>query len=262
MKSRHSYLRWHILVLIAGLAFTLISRNCIAQPEQELFAAGNKAYMDEKFDKAIENYEQLVTRNKVSAEVYFNLGNAYYKTGNIASAVLNYERARRLKPADEDIEYNLQIANLSTIDKIEPVPKVFYERWWNDFVNEGSVSQRSVWALIFLFLSLGVFAVYLFSGKVVIRKITFFATIGLLVCSLFTWYLTHLQHRHLNDHKAAVIFAESTYVKSSPDEKSANLFMLHSGTRIEVLDGLSGWKKIRIANGNEGWIAADALVVI
>lgn len=262
MKSRHRDRCWPFLMWIAGFAFTLISTNGIAQTEQELFAAGNKAYMDEKFDKAIESYEQLVTRNKVSAEVYFNLGNAYYKTGNIASAVLNYERARRLKPADADIEYNLRMANLSTIDKIEPVPKVFYERWWNDFVNEGSVSERAMWTLIFMFLALGVFAVYLFSGKVVVRKITFFGMLTLLVCSLFTWYLTHLQHRHLNDHKAAVIFTESTYVKSSPDEKSSNLFMLHSGTRIEVLDALSGWKKIRIANGNEGWITADALVVI
>nr|HMT30317.1 SH3 domain-containing protein [Bacteroidia bacterium] len=113
-----------------------------------------------------------------------------------------------------------------------------------------------------LWLTFGLAAAYLFSGKVFIRKIMFFSTLTMLLFALFTWKITHSQYKHLKDHKAAVVFAESEYVKSSPDEKSANLFMLHSGTRLEVLDTLQGWKKVRIANGNEGWITDHAIVII
>ncbi len=233
-----------------------------AQPEVQLFAEGNKYYMDQSYEKAAETYEKLVAMNKVSPEVYFNLGNSYYKTGNIASAILNYERAKRLKPSDLDIQYNLNIANLNTIDKIEPVPQVFYEKWWDRFVNEGSVDFRAMSVIIMLWISLGLAALYLFSKQIILRKVMFFATITLVVIALFTWNLTYLQNKHLNDHRAAIIFTESAYVKSSPDEKSSNLFMLHSGTRIEVLDTLKGWKKVRIANGNEGWVIDDAIEII
>lgn len=260
MKSRTKIILVLLIAICGIVPASLIP--LYGQSDQEIFAAANKLYMDEKFDKAIEKYEQLVTMKKVSADVYFNLGNAYYKTGNFASSILNYERAQRLSPSDPDIEYNLRMANLSTIDKIEPLPRVFYEKWWDDFVNEGSVSIRAMWVIILLFSALAVFALYLFVNKIVIRKVSFFVTIGLVAASLFTWYLTHMQYKHLNNHKGAVIFSDSAYIKSSPDEKSSNLFLLHSGTRIEVLDELSGWKKIRIANGSEGWIVADALVII
>jgi tetratricopeptide (TPR) repeat protein len=230
--------------------------------ETDVFNEANKYYMDQSYEKAAEAYEKLVSMGKVAPEVYFNLGNAYYKTGNIAAAILNYERARRLRPSDPDIAYNLRMANLNTIDKIEPVPQLFYERWWDDYVNEGSVDKRALVAVLLFWIALAVTAVYLFSKVVVVRKITFFLTLFMALAASFTLYLTYLQNRHLNDHRAAIIFSESAYAKSSPDEKSANLFLLHAGTHIEVMDELKGWKKVRIANGNEGWITADAIVVI
>lgn len=235
---------------------------CEARQEEELFTGANKLYMDQSYEKAAEAFEKLIATGKVAPEVYFNLGNAYYKTGNVAAAILNYERARRLRPSDPDIAYNLRIANLATIDKIEPAPQLFYEKWWDEFVNEGSLNVRAWVVIMLLWLSLGVAAVYLFSNSVFIKKISFFVSILLLLSGAFTCYLTFAQHRYLNNHKAAIIFAMSAYAKSSPDDKSANLFLLHAGTRIEVLDELKGWKKVRIANGNEGWIAADAIEII
>ncbi len=247
------------LVLLLTATFLLPAK---ASNETDLFSKANKFYMDQNYEKAAETYEKLVAANKVSAEVYYNLGNTYYKTGNIASAILNLERARKLKPSDPDILYNLRIANLNTIDKIEPVPQVFYERWWDDFVNEGSVSSRAFMMIGLLWLALALATVYLFAHKIIIRKIMFFATISITLVALFTWVLIYQQHKHLNDHQAAIIFTESVYVKSSPDDKSSNLFMLHSGTRIEVLDALKGWKKIRIANGNEGWVVDNTIEII
>lgn len=228
----------------------------------QLFAAANKAYMDQDYKTAIENYEQLIKTKNFSAEVYYNLGNSYYKTGEIASAILNYERALKLNPSDPDISYNLQIAYLATIDKIEPSPMVFYEKWWNNYVNSGSVNYRAIVTVSLFWIALIFAAVYLFSNKIIIRKISFFGTFIFLVAGFFTWYLTYSQYQHINNNKGAVIFTESAYVKSSPDNKSSNLFMLHSGTRIEVIDELKDWKKIRIANGNEGWIEQEAIELI
>lgn len=237
-------------------------RVVLASEEIEIFNRANKLYMDQSYEQAASEYEKLVAMKKVAPEIYFNLGNAYYKTGNLAGAILNYERAKRLRPADPDIAYNLRMANLNTIDKIEPVPLLFYEKWWNDFVNNGSVSNRAMWAVILFWCALLIAAIYLFSNAVIIRKISFFLTLMLLISASFTLYLTIQQHRHLTDNRAAIIFEDSAYAKSSPDEKSANLFLLHAGTRIEVLDELHGWRKIRIANGNEGWISASSIEII
>jgi tetratricopeptide (TPR) repeat protein len=262
MKSSPDSNRLFGLLTLIIIIMVIVSAGTYAQSPESLFEKGNKHYMDQAYSEAAAAYEQVIASGKVSAEVYFNLGNAHYKMGNLAQAILSYERARRLSPSDPDILYNLRMANLNTIDKIEPLPQLFYERWWHDFVTNGSVTIRSAWALGLLWMALGVFAVYLFTFHVALRKAAFFSSILLCAAALFTWYLTHMQHRFLNNKKDAVIFTESAYVKSSPDEKSANLFLLHSGTRIEVLDNLQGWRKIRIANGNEGWIDTDALEVI
>ncbi len=250
------------LIFSGLLLLFVMTVPSFARQEVDLFNQANKLYMDQSYEKAAETYEQLVATGSLSPEVYFNLGNAYYKTGNVAGAILNYERARRLRPSDPDIAYNLRMANLTTIDKIEPLPQLFYEKWWDDFVNEGSINTRALIAVILFWCAFIIAAIYLFSNSVLIKKATFFLTLFLLLAGSFTGYLTYLQNRHLNDHKAAIIFSVSAYAKSSPDDKSANLFLLHAGTRIEVLDELQGWKKVRIANGNEGWIIADAIEII
>ncbi len=233
-----------------------------ASDVEKLFAQANKFYLDQSYEKAAETYEKLIVSGKYAPEVYFNLGNAYYKSGNIAPAILNYERAKNLRPSDPDILYNLRMANLATIDKIEPVPQLFYQRWWDDFVFEGSLNKRAVLGISLFWIAFGLSALYLFSRQIGVKKLSFYGAMFFMIAGTFTCYLTYLQNRHLNNHMAAIIFASSAYAKSSPDEKSANLFLLHSGTRIEILDELSGWKKVRIANGNEGWIEAVAIEII
>jgi tetratricopeptide (TPR) repeat protein len=239
-----------------------ISLIVSAQNSSQQYSKANKAYMEQDYQAAIEQYEKLISGNSKTAEIYYNLGNSYYKIGEIASAILNYERALKLNPSDPDIEYNLRIAYLATIDKIEPAPMVFYERWWNEFVNGGSVNYRAWVTVILLWCALTFAVIYLFSSKIIIRKLMFFGTLVVLAAGIFTWYLTNAQYQHLNNHKGAIIFTDSAYVKSSPDSNSSNLFMLHSGTKIEVIDELKDWKKVRIANGNEGWIEKEALALI
>lgn len=221
-----------------------------------LYEKGNKYYADENYAAAIISYEAALKLRFTAPELLYNLGNAHYKTGNYPAAILNYERALKLAPSDPDIEHNLKIANLHTVDKIDPLPKVFYKKWIDSYVYGALPVQRALTALGLFWLAMFSVTAWLFVKKVSWKKITFLTGTILLCASLFTLFLTWKQYRHFNTHREAIIFAESTYIKSSPDAKSSSLFMLHSGTKVQILDELKEWKKVRIANGNEGWIVA------
>lgn len=257
MRSGYRIPIWLFLTIFQYLPLLGYAQKAVAT-----FQKANASYKEQDYPSAIEQYESILSSGHQASEVYFNLGNAYYKTGDITRALLNYERARRLQPSDSDINHNLRMAYLGTIDKIEPLPKVFYEEWWERIVNEGSVDYRAMTTTFLLWIMLACGAIYLFASKRVVRKIAFLSAVGLLLMALFTFNMTRLQYRHLNEHRAALIFSESAYVKSSPDDRSANLFLLHSGTRVEILDELADWKKVRIANGSEGWVTSGSLVAI
>ncbi|MEP7170055.1 MAG: tetratricopeptide repeat protein [Bacteroidota bacterium] len=247
------------------LLFVLIFFNgslSIAQSSQSTFDQANKFYIDKNYYKAADFFESLVKSGKISAEVYYNLGNAYYKSGNYASAILNYERAKKLKPSDPDIDFNLRLANLNTIDKIEPAPQVFYAKWWNDFVNGSSIEAHSKKGLVFIWIAFFISLLYIFINISAVKKLTFIATFILFCCGIFTLFLSQKQLNDMHDNKTAIIIPSSIYVKGSPDENSINLFMLHSGTKVTVIDELQSWKRIRIANGNEGWIAIGTAEII
>ncbi|MBK8845394.1 MAG: tetratricopeptide repeat protein [Bacteroidetes bacterium] len=245
--------RKHNIVLLLGMQLSFLFAMANKENDAALF------YKNGDFEKAAIAYEQMIKQSPANAALYYNLGNAYYKSGEIAKSILNFERALRINPADEDVIYNLRLANLQTVDKIEPVPQVFYQKWWYGFIAGTSLNIRSYTVIICLWLTLIFFIVYLFSIKYGLRQFSFFASLICLVLTLTFWYVASSQSKILNDTPEAIIFATNPYVKSSPDDKGANLFMLHDGTKVTILDELKGWKKIRIANGNEGWIDEKAL---
>jgi len=251
------------ILLTLALVLRLFSYVLAAEYSPEsLFKKGNDLYSAEKYSDAITAYEQLLDKGVAAPELYFNLGNAFYKAGIYPKAILNYERALRLSPGDVDIEYNLKMANLHSIDKIEPLPEVFYEKWIDSFIYGAAPFRRAVAGLALFWLALISAIAYVFLSGATVKKITFTAGMIFLVAAFFTFFLTFKQHQQLNDHSEAIVFSENVYVKSSPDAGSANLFMLHSGTKVKVLDQLKDWKKIRIANGNEGWISSGGLEAI
>ncbi|MEO5571395.1 MAG: tetratricopeptide repeat protein [Bacteroidia bacterium] len=249
-------------ILLLALIFVTTSASLFAQTPQATFELGNKAYVEKNYEKAIGFFESLIKSGQVSAEVYYNLGNTYYKAGNYASAILNFERAKKLKPSDGDIDFNLRLANLNTIDKIEPAPQVFYVKWWNDFMNGYTIESHAKKGLQFIWIALFISLIFVFVNISSVKRISFFVTVVLLCCGLFSIYLSQKQLTEIRDNKSAIIVPVSIYVKGSPDENSINLFMLHSGTKVTVIDELQNWKRIRIANGNEGWIAAGTIEVI
>jgi hypothetical protein len=219
-------------------------------------------YIQQNFAGAVQLYDSLLKMNYRSPDLEFNIANSYYRTGDIARAILHYERAKLLNPSDSDVHHNLKIAYLSTIDKIEPLPKVFYQIWWENFVFAGSVDNRAKLTLVLLWISFIFFGGYILLRKTSLRKISFYGFLIFLLTGVSSLGLLWRQNQYLNNNRGAIIFAESTYVKSSPDENGANLFRLHAGTKVEIRGEISGWKKIRIANGNEGWIASGHLETI
>lgn len=250
-------IKYFITLLICLYVFT-----CVGADPQTQFEQANKTYRSGNYIKAIELYEQILKEKHRSAELYFNLGNAYYKQEEYAKAILNFERGRKMDPQNDDILFNLKMANLNTVDKIEPIPQLFYERWWESYVNTFDADGWAQIAVILLWTSLGFATLYIFAGSIVMKKTWFMSAFAGLFFYIFLMIVSHSADKQLNSNNAAIIINASAYVKSSPDGKSTNLFMLHAGTRIEILDQLQNWKKIKIANGNVGWINKEAVEII
>lgn len=248
-------------IIILFLSVTEIS-YATEEASLKLYHEANMAYQKLDYTSSIDLYEKLVKENTVSAEIYYNLGNAYFKAGNFAKAILNYEKAKKITPDDEDIDFNLKMASLKVVDKIESVPEIFYKRWINSFST--SIPSNS-WSIIFISLIWFLFgsaSLYLMGKTVAIKKTAFIMLLAFLFLSGGTGIIAARSHNISHVEQHAIIMSSSVYIKSSPDEKGNDLFILHEGTKIEILDELNGWNKIRISNGGVGWIQTDEILVI
>ncbi len=252
--SKRSYHTGTACFLMLAIVLLLSFARAFAADPATIFNKANELYKARDYSNAALQYEQLTKENFKEAEVYYNLGNCYYKLDNNAKAVLNYERALKYKPDDEDIQFNLKIAQLKLIDKIDAVPEIFYVRWKHDLY---SLFPSGTWAIIitvcvwlmFLFASL-----YFISQNVLIRKTGFLLAFVFLILSLGSWYLGEQNYQSEFVKKSGIVMAVSAYVKSSPGEQNTDLFLLHEGTKVSVLDEYEDWVKISIANGSVGWL--------
>lgn len=254
------------LVLVITLApqMSLYAQgNTLSDAQAErLFAQGNDAYKNANYKQATVIYEQLVQNGVEAAEVYFNLGNCYYKSGKIASAILNYHRAQRLDPTDDDIEFNLSLAESRIPDKIDPAPQFFIVKWWRMLVG---LQIASVWSgvgvgfLWLLFLAAGVFFV---ARSPSLKKAMFVTGIISAIIIALMFIFAYRQHKTTMRDESAIVFASSVSVKSEPQEESKDLFTLHEGTHIEILGGEGVWCKVRIADGSVGWLRRNTIQII
>ena len=225
-------------------------------------AEADSAYANGNYQAAIKGYEALLKQG-ASAEVYYNLGNAYYRTENITRAVINYERALLLSPGDNDIRFNLQIARSKTIDKVVPESEMFFVTWYRSLVNLMSVDGWGRMALVSLALVIILFLVYLFSARVWMQKVGFFGSIALMLVfigsNLFAWQ----QRQQLIHRQGAVVIAPSVTVKGSPAANGTDLFVLHEGTYVVVTDNsMQNWREVRLADGKRGWLECKKIEMI
>ncbi len=225
-------------------------------------ADADSAYTKENYQKAAQIYEQLLKQG-VSADLYYNLGNSYYRMDNITKAVLNYERALLLSPGDGDIRFNLQMARAKTIDKIVPESEMFFVTWYRSLVSFQSVDAWARLALISLVAAIILALAYLFANAIWLRKVGFFGgllfVIVFVVSNLFAWQ----QKKALINRSGAIITSSAATIKSTPSKSGTDLFILHEGTKVNITDGsMKGWKKIHVADGKEGWLETKEIEII
>jgi len=247
-----------ILYIALVLAPVSLFGMVTVQNTDSLCTLANKFYTEGKYSEAITNYEAIIALGKMSAELYYNLGNAYFKLNDIAHAILYFERAYLLNPSDDDIAFNLDLARAYTTDKIEAIPDFFVVKWFMSISNIFSSNAWAFLAISFFVLTLLLLVIYQFSGKYLIKKNAFISSwIALLLFIVSLSFSISQKNRIINSNHA-IITTSAISVKSSPSDNSNDLFILHAGTKIETLRNVGEWCEIRIADGNKGWVPKSA----
>jgi tetratricopeptide (TPR) repeat protein len=211
-------------------------------------------YAKGEYKEAVAGYQKMVDDGYKSSVIYYNLGNAYYKSGDIPSALLYYEKAHKLSPGDDDINFNIRYVNLKTTDKVEEQPEFFLNRWGRAFILSFSLSTLSVLSILFILMGSITLIVYFFANEFNIKKCSFYAAMVFFFIGLLTVFIAGRQSSYFDNHKQAIIFTGAVDVKGGPVEQSKTLFVIHDGTKVNVLESNSNWMKIGLANGNVGWI--------
>lgn len=225
-------------------------------------AEGDSAYINNDFASAIQIYESLLQQGE-APEIYYNLGNSYYKADDIARAILNYERALLLSPGNADIRANLEIARAKAIDKVTPIPEIFFVTWIKSLVNSQSSDAWARTGIVSFLLFLASLAVFFFTQHIKWKKAGFSAAVLLLVVTILSNVFASQQKSFLTERNDAIILSPSVTVRSTPSESGTSLFILHEGRKVEIKDNsMREWKEIRLEDGKVGWVPASSVEVI
>jgi hypothetical protein len=238
------------------LAFLPLSLHAVTK------ADADSAYARGHYQQAIADYEALLKQG-VSTALYYNLGNAYYRMDEIPRAVLNYERALLLSPGDRDVRFNLQMARSKTIDKITPESEMFFVTWFQSLVNMTSVDGWARLSLAALAIAIALVLLYLFAAPIWLRKVGFFGAFAMLLLFGAAVVFAHVQKQSFTKRSGAIIMAPAATIKSTPAKQGTDLFILHEGTKVQVTDhSMQQWKRIRVADGQEGWVETSQIEII
>ncbi len=240
-------------ILFICMAFLAI----VSVQAQNIQKMAEKAYVKGDYQRVIQIYEFMLKQNGESADLYYNLGNAYYKSDQIAPAILNYERALLLAPGDEDIRQNLEIARLKTVDKITPIGSFLLADWVNAIQMKTSSNGWSVTGVLMFILFISALFIYFFSGRVWMKKVSFFGGIVVLLFCISANYFAYAQKLRLTERNQGIIFTPSVVVKSTPDDTGTDLFVVHQGTKVKLTDKVGEWTRVQLEDGNDGWIKEE-----
>ena len=245
-----------VIVMLLGSPLFSLPANAITKDNADT------EYKKGNYLQAVKDYQELL-KGGPSAELYYNLGNAYYRLENITQAVLAYERALQLSPGDDDIRFNLQMARQKTIDKITPESEMFFVTWWNQLVSIMGVDTWAYTALISLALFVLLLLVYLMADRVALRKLGFYGGLLLLLLFVLSNVCAAIQRSHIEERSGAVVISSSASVKKIPTATSAEAFLLHEGTKVKIRDrSIKNWFGVKLEDGREGWIESRHLEII
>lgn len=228
----------------------------------QMWHQANTAYINGDYRGAAVQYEQIAAEGYVGDRLFYNLGNAYFKAGDLGRAILNYNKALKLRPYDRDIEYNLAVANSQIKDKIDEVPAFFVSRWMQAWRSSLDSNAWAVLSLVLLALTLGSVLLFLLTERTGWRRTGFFAGVCLGVLFVVSVVFAAMERRELMDGSEAIVLAQAASVKSAPDADGSDIFLIHEGTKVTVLSEYDGWTEIMIADGNKGWVTSEAIATI
>ena len=248
--------------VVEGLAGVCDEPDAVEASPEQLWDRANTAYLNGDYHAATSIYEEILSRGLSSMKLYYNLGNSCFKEGRLGEAILNYHRALRLAPGNEDVRYNLEVAEARTKDNIEQIPEFFLTGWVRSVRHAMSCTAWSLFSLVALACALALFLIYLLARRLSMRKTGFYGTLIAVVLFMLTSWFAMGQRREMLDDTQAVVMSFSTAVKSSPDKSATDLFVLHEGTRVEIVNRLDQWCEITIADGKKGWLEAKTIETI
>ncbi|GAA4311019.1 tetratricopeptide repeat protein [Pontixanthobacter gangjinensis] len=242
-----------ILICILFLSFTGFTQN------EALFEEANAAYQDGNYEAAINTYEQIIDNGEISAELYFNLGNAHYKMNHVAPSIFYYEKALQLDPTDKDIKNNIEFARNMAIDDIEKVEETGMNQWMNGLISTFNFSTWAVISIVLSVLFVILFLLYYFTYRPLYKRILFAgAMLSILLCVISVIFAFQ-QEAYIQDNQYAIVFQEEIDVREEPNLRGEASFELHEGTKARVLEDYQDWYRIELANGAQGWVNKEGL---
>ncbi len=240
----------------------MITNTIFAQNTVELFNDANDLYKNDQLEEAIELYEQVEEEGMVSSELFYNLGNSYYKLNKVGPSIYYYEKALKLNPLNQDAANNLIFAKRLALDNIEELPKTVFQKINENLLQKLSYNQWAIIVVVLSFLGSFLFLLYYFANTPSKKRFYFVVSTLSFILLLFAFVVTYQQYTFAQNNKEAIVFAEETEVRNAPTLNSDEVFTLHEGTKVIVLDTIDDWKKIKIADGKLGWIIASEIRLI
>lgn len=258
--SRLVSLKIHMKKSLYILLF-LVTSLTFAQNES-LFEQGNALYNDGDYEAAINKYESIIDNGEHSAELYFNLGNAHYKLNHIAPSIYYYEKALQLKPNDKEIKNNIGFARNMTIDAIDTVPEMGFSKFVNNISSSMTFERWAFFSIGLVVLFVILFLSYYFANSSFKKRLAFIASVTSIVLACIALSFAFHNYDLIEKDQPAIVFAEEAQVKSEPNLRSSESFKLHEGTKLQVMDTVNNWKKIKLADGKTGWISSDDIKLL
>lgn len=255
----NSTLRLFILLLIV-ITVTLEANS--QESGKGKFNQGVISFKAGNYKEALDVWNGLYNTGYRSSELNYNIGNAYFKINSIPNAILFYERGYLLNPADEDINYNLQIARTLIVDRFKEIPELFFVRWYNLISLILSSNNWATISIVSFVLALVLLSLYIYSSKYSQKVMGFWFAILFFISAISSLAFASRNKALVYDSNKAIITSPLVSGKSSPDDSGTDLFALHEGTKVTIEDEVGGWVEIRLSDGNKGWVPSNTLNII
>jgi len=237
-----------------------ISLASFAKANVDLFEKGNAFFNNKNYEQALKTYLTIESKDKFSSDLYYNIGNTYFRLNDYPNSILYYERGIKLKPNDENLKTNLKVAKSRLKGDVYIVPDFFLLRWWKAISNILTPSSWTIASIIMLIISSVIFILYYFSVN---KKIILFYSFILSILLLITTVFAGLSRQNTMQSKnIAIVFDSQTYGKDSPDVNSTDKIRIYKGQKVKIIDKSTNWIKIKTEDGKEAWIENKNIVII